>query len=69
VRPGDVNESNGTRPARAIRPDQWPSHRLPYSEATRDEVILLPLYPGMVDEEQDYVIDQIRRLAAARGTG
>jgi len=35
----------------------------------RDEVIPLPLYPGMMDEEQDSVIEQIRRLAAARRTG
>jgi dTDP-4-amino-4,6-dideoxygalactose transaminase len=43
--------------------------RLPYSEAARDEVILLPLCPGMTDEEQDYVIEQLRGLAVARRAG
>jgi len=43
--------------------------RLPHSEAARDEVILLPLYHGLSDEEQEYVIEQVRGLAAARRAG
>jgi dTDP-4-amino-4,6-dideoxygalactose transaminase len=31
--------------------------RLPHSEHARDAVVLLPLFPGMSDREQDYVLD------------
>jgi perosamine synthetase len=34
---------------------------LPESERARDSVILLPLYAQMTDEEQDYVIEALRR--------
>jgi dTDP-4-amino-4,6-dideoxygalactose transaminase len=34
---------------------------LPHSEAARDGVILLPLYSQMTDEEQDYVIEALKR--------
>jgi len=37
---------------------------LPFSELARDSVILLPLYPQMTDEDQDYVIDALRFVAA-----
>jgi dTDP-4-amino-4,6-dideoxygalactose transaminase len=39
---------------------------LPCSERARDEVILLPLYHTLTDEEQGYVIEQLRGLAASR---
>ncbi len=42
---------------------------LPHSEAARDTVVLLPLYPDMTSAEQDYVIDQLCALAAARRAG
>ena len=38
---------------------------LPNSEAARDEVVLLPLYPEMTGGEQDYLIEQIGVLAEA----
>jgi dTDP-4-amino-4,6-dideoxygalactose transaminase len=34
---------------------------LPHSEAARDQVILLPLYSQMTDEEQEYVIEALKR--------
>jgi perosamine synthetase len=41
-------------------------HPLPESEAARDSVVLLPLFPGMTDEEQQTVIAKLRAAAAAR---
>jgi perosamine synthetase len=38
-------------------------YHLPASEAARDNVVLLPLFHSMTDEDQDYVIDQLRELA------
>ena len=35
-------------------------YRLPHSEAARDAVVLLPLFHGLTDDEQDYVIDLLR---------
>jgi perosamine synthetase len=43
--------------------------RLPHSEEARDNVILLPLYHTMTNEEQDYVIEQIQGVASARKAG
>jgi dTDP-4-amino-4,6-dideoxygalactose transaminase len=43
--------------------------RLPCSEEARDRVLLLPLYHGMTDEEQDYVIDHLRAPAAGKRAG
>lgn len=40
--------------------------RLPHSEAARDQTILLPLYDAMAPDDQDYVIDCLRELSAAR---
>jgi dTDP-4-amino-4,6-dideoxygalactose transaminase len=40
--------------------------RLPHSEEARDGVLLLPLFPTMTDQEQDYVIDQLRGLAGRK---
>jgi dTDP-4-amino-4,6-dideoxygalactose transaminase len=37
-------------------------YHLPHSEEARDRVLLLPLYPTMTDEEQEYVLWQIREL-------
>ncbi len=36
---------------------------LPHTEAAARDVVLLPLFPGLTDEAQDYVI---ARLDAAR---
>ena len=35
---------------------------LPHSEAARDNVILLPLHHGLTDQEQAYIIEQLRTL-------
>jgi dTDP-4-amino-4,6-dideoxygalactose transaminase len=42
---------------------------LPRSEEARDRTILLPLYHAMTDEEQNYVIEQLRVLAQVRKAG
>jgi len=42
---------------------------LPCSEAARDQIVLLPMYSSMTRAEQQYVIDQLRNLAAARKAG
>jgi dTDP-4-amino-4,6-dideoxygalactose transaminase len=36
-------------------------YHLPYSEAARDSVVLLPLFGGMSDEDQNRVIEALRR--------
>ena len=38
---------------------------LPYSEAARDDVILLPLYDSMTEDDQAYIIEALRDIAAA----
>jgi perosamine synthetase len=48
--------------------DQQAVH-LPCSEAARDQIVLLPMYSSMTRAEQQYVIDQLRNLAAARKAG
>jgi perosamine synthetase len=32
---------------------------LPYTEAAADEFVLLPLFPGLTDEQQDYVVERL----------
>jgi dTDP-4-amino-4,6-dideoxygalactose transaminase len=44
-------------------------YHLPASETARDHTILLPLYHSMTDEDQEYVIDQLRGLAVQRPNG
>jgi dTDP-4-amino-4,6-dideoxygalactose transaminase len=39
--------------------------RLPESERAQDETLLLPLYPQMTDEQQDYVVAQLAAAIAA----
>jgi dTDP-4-amino-4,6-dideoxygalactose transaminase len=39
---------------------------LPRSESARDDVILLPLYDDLSPDDQDYVIERLSGLAAAR---
>jgi dTDP-4-amino-4,6-dideoxygalactose transaminase len=39
------------------------SYHLPHSEAARDSVLLLPIYHQLSDDEQTYVIDQLRELS------
>ncbi len=38
---------------------------LPHTEAAANEVVLLPLFPGLSDEAQDYVVDRLARYALA----
>jgi perosamine synthetase len=38
---------------------------LPHTEAAAREVVLLPLFPGLGDEAQDYVIDRLNALVLA----
>lgn len=38
---------------------------LPHTEAAARDVMLLPLYPGLSDEAQDYVLDRLARYAVA----
>jgi perosamine synthetase len=38
---------------------------LPHTEAAAREVVLLPLFPGLSDEAQDYVLDRLARYAVA----
>jgi len=40
----------------------YPDLRLPNTEKALDTVIILPLYPQMTDEEQDYVIKALREV-------
>jgi dTDP-4-amino-4,6-dideoxygalactose transaminase len=40
---------------------------LPHSEAARDEVVLLPLYDSMTEDDQAYIIEALRDIAAAVG--
>lgn len=37
-----------------------PRFPLPHSEAARDQVLLLPLFPGLSEADQDYIIDTLR---------
>ena len=38
---------------------------LPHTEAAARDVVLLPLFPGLTDEAQDYVIERLARYAVA----
>jgi dTDP-4-amino-4,6-dideoxygalactose transaminase len=44
-------------------------YHLPHSEGARDGVLLLPLYPTMTDEEQEYVLRQLRELGRMERRG
>lgn len=39
---------------------------LPHTEAAAREVVLLPLFPGLTEEAQDYVVDRLAQYAFAR---
>ena len=41
-----------------------PTPPLPASEAARDEVVLLPLFADMGEDDQDFVIERLAELAA-----
>ena len=41
---------------------------LPHTEAAARDVVLLPLFPGLSDEAQDYVVDRLAQLRR-RGAG
>ncbi len=38
---------------------------LPHTEAAADEMVLMPLFPGLSDEQQDYVVDRLGVLTGA----
>jgi perosamine synthetase len=38
---------------------------LPHTEAAAAEMVLLPLFPGMTDEQQDHVVDRLGALTGA----
>jgi perosamine synthetase len=38
---------------------------LPHTEAAAQDVVLLPLFPGLSEEAQDYVVDRLATLAVA----
>jgi dTDP-4-amino-4,6-dideoxygalactose transaminase len=40
-------------------------YNLPESEQAQDRNIILPLYPQMTDEEQDYVVEMLREACAS----
>ena len=42
-----------------------PSPGLPHTEAAARDVVLLPLFPGLSDEAQDYVVERLAALTAA----
>jgi dTDP-4-amino-4,6-dideoxygalactose transaminase len=46
--------------------DLGPHPPLPASEAARDETFVLPLFDGLTEDDQRYVIDQLGALAARR---
>jgi perosamine synthetase len=46
-----------------------PPRRLPRSEEARDSVVLLPLFAGMTEREQQWVIDCLRRAAIRAKAG
>ena len=39
----------------------YPGLKLPETEKAASEAIILPLYPQMTKQEQDYVIDQLKK--------
>ena len=46
--------------------DLAPHPPLPASEAARDETFVIPLFDGLSEDDQDYVIEQLRALATRR---
>jgi dTDP-4-amino-4,6-dideoxygalactose transaminase len=38
---------------------------LPHTEAAARDHVLLPLFPGLTDEQQDFVVDRIAHHTAA----
>jgi dTDP-4-amino-4,6-dideoxygalactose transaminase len=42
-----------------------PTLDLPHTEAAANEVVLLPLFPGLGDEAQDFVVDRLAHYALA----
>jgi perosamine synthetase len=45
--------------------DRPPRHPLPHSEAAAASTLVLPLVPGLADDDQDYVIDELRTAVTA----
>ncbi len=41
-------------------------HELPHTEAAAREIVLLPLFPGLADDDQDRVVDALYRHAVAQ---
>ena len=42
-----------------------PGAELPHTEAAAEDVVLLPLFPGLFDEAQDYVVERLAEVAVA----
>ena len=42
---------------------------LPHTEAAARDVVMLPLFPGLTDEQQDYVIDRLAAHVGRAGGG
>jgi dTDP-4-amino-4,6-dideoxygalactose transaminase len=32
---------------------------MPHTDAAAEDFVLLPLFPGLTDEQQDYVVDRV----------
>jgi len=45
-----------------------PNLDLPHTEAAAQEVVLLPLFPGLADDAQDYVVERLAEAAIATVT-
>jgi dTDP-4-amino-4,6-dideoxygalactose transaminase len=43
-----------------------PKVHLPHSEAAARDVVILPLFPDMTEEQQDYVVDRLAAHVLAR---
>jgi len=56
-----ISTRRGIMNAHQEVPYASPARSLPHSEAARDGTILLPLYSQMTDEEQDHVIEALKR--------
>ena len=39
---------------------------LPHTEAAARDVVLLPLFPGLTDEDQDHVVERLAEHALAK---
>ena len=59
-----ISSRRGIMNAHQERPYQDDEWMLPYSEAARDSVVLLPLHTNLSEDDQGYVIEVLRTLSA-----